>query len=298
VLARPGQDPIDLALRRQPSARVVVADHVVDTERGPFAHVPFVPGVDVLQLRQARQAPLPAALALTLLDQTALALLHARQAGVHHGALEPSSVRLDTDGFVRVLGFRGGSEAEDCHALLEILEALCETDHDALPDALAERAGDWPQTLEGVRERLAGERVDLREHLPDELTPLYPHALAGQIISARREGSGAPSKVQLAAVGAVTLALGLAAGWALAGWGTPGPGASPGEVVVEGAVEVRLDCDPQEHGGPRLGLDAPRTCRVTARMPDGTERVGDLDGPPMGRYLCVGEDGGLTCSEQ
>ena len=296
VLARPAVPEVAVALRRAPDRGVVVEEYVVDTERGPFGHVPWIGGRGLGQIREEHRGPLTREEACTLLFEVVAVLRRALAAGVSHGALEPTAVRVEPSGHLVVLGFRGGSEDGDCRAVAELVETLCETDADGLPEAVEAVLADWPSTLDAVSERLAPHAVaSLAVLVSDGSAVMFPHALAGQVIAARREGGGMPAKVQLAAAGAVTLVLGLFAGWALFGWN-----AAPtvGHVVVEGAAEIQLDCDPQVHGGTLLSLDTPRSCRVTARMPDGTERVGDLDGRATGRYLCVGEDGGLTCSEQ
>lgn len=107
-----------------------------------------------------------------------------------------------------------------------------------------------------------------------------------------------PPKVRVAAVAALTLLLGIGIGVSLGGlpdwFGAP----SAGAVRLPGASSLVVDCDPFERGGDELDLSAELTCRVIAKMMDGSTAEGALDGSLTGRYLCEVGEGGLRCTER
>ena len=110
--------------------------------------------------------------------------------------------------------------------------------------------------------------------------------------------SDPPPKVRVAAIAALTLLLGVGIGVSLPpvpGWFG---GASSPSVAVSGAASLVVDCDPFEHGGEQVDFSQAVTCRVMAKMTDGTTAEGALDGSLTGRYHCDAEDGGLRCTER
>ena len=300
VLGRPADPAVAARVRGLGASALVVEREVVETNRGRWGVTPLVVGADVMQLRESLGAPWPEGAALALARRVVGHLRRLHDAGLGHGALDAGCLRLEPGARVQVLGARGGHESDDVRALVDIIEELVATDAEGVPDRVRALLEAELDDLASLAEALGPARAEDTRALADLAVPaeveVVPHALTGAILAPEGEGGGSPPRVQIAAIGALTLVLGLGAGWALAGWGVAAP--PEPEVVVPGATEVRLDCDPQVQGGERLGIDAPRVCRVIATMQDGTTATGDLDGSPLGRYQCVRGDGGLRCSER
>ncbi len=302
VLGPPGDPEVHAAVRRTASPILVAPREVLDTDRGRWAVVPWVPGLDLVTLREHHPDGVPLDVAIAILLPVVRGLRRLAAEGLGHGAMGPSKVRIGGDGQVRVVGIRGGRPPADGPALRDLLEELLGLDEGlSAPEAARPLLEDWvddPVALEAHLEAhhrpldLAGV---VRPILESTDPALHPHPLAGAELQARAAGDQVPSKVRLAAVSAVTLALGLASGVYVSG--TLLAPATP-VVEVPGATEVVVDCDPFEHGGARLDLTAATTCRVTARDADGRERVGRLDGSLTGRYLCEPDGGELRCTER
>lgn len=261
VLDRPTDATVLARLRSLGGSRFVVPCRIVETARGAFAEVPLVRGRDLDQVREQSQGPLSSEVVSAILREVVRALLQAESAEVHHGALTPSAVRIDVDGRVRLLGARGGRAEQDVRAVHDLVVALAEADDGHLDPRFDADA--WPSDLRGLLAHLDGPDVDLVPLAAGEGFELHAHALAGTVLPEVTPGSVTPPRVQIAAVGAITLALGLGAGWALFGWGQ----GVDAPIAVE---EVGVRCDVE----------------------------GDLDGSLTGRYLCVREPGGLRCTER
>lgn len=262
VLSRPAPAEVSSTLRRLHMSPIVAARRVLTTANGPFGLVDWIPGMDLDEMRAAHGGPMDVDLVCFVLREVVEALQIARSAGHGHGALDASQVRVTPGGAVRILGFRGGDERGDALAVHRLACALAETDDGDLPPRF--EAASWPDQLEPLQALLSGPEVDLAVHVPDRPPQVHRHALAGQVFSERSaSAASAPPKVQIAAVGAITLVLGLGAGWALSGWGAD-------IASGDGSDAVEMEC----------------------AVP------GDLDETAAGRYLCVRTEGGLRCSDR
>lgn len=198
------------------SAMAVTQRRVVQVEQGTWAVVPFVPGLDLVDLRDRHPDGVPEREALTLLADVLWILRRVAEGGQHHGGLGGGSVRIGPDGVVRVLGWRGGTEADDCQALADLYELLCGAEGENMAKLDA-----WPSTLDGVAERLVTGSVSLRAWVGPILdarpATLVDHPLGGVVLAEVDTHGRLPDKVRLAAVGAVTLLLGIAISYFLTG---------------------------------------------------------------------------------
>lgn len=305
VLESPVRADWDRAACRSGCVHLVGSLGRVRSPLGVFDVLPYVPGADLVALREAAGAPLSDTLAASLLEQVAAGLQAAAALGASHGGLEAGRIRVGPAGVVRILPPRRptGPDLDELRDLFEMLVGL----HDGadVTDPVHELVQRWPSDLAGVRDALrslssaqAPGPVDLLVPLLAATeTALHADPAAGTEIPVAASSPARPAmppKARLAAVAAVTLALGVATGWTL----TAASPSSEGRVAVPGASEIRVDCDPAEHAGATVSLAMPRACRVTAAFSDGSTASGDLDGSLTGRYQCEAHEGVLRCTER
>lgn len=272
VLHRPG--PVEVrALAALTSGRVVAEEGEVRVDGVALAVSPYAPGADLDHL------DVPTDVVPWLAVAVLAALRDAAAFGLHHGRLDGSAIRVDRAGAVRVVGWRGGTERGDLDALADLFDAI----------------GVDP----GFRDA-----PSLDVQLPPAPTPtswlatvpdapvLHTHPLVGREIV---DAPPTPPKARLAAVGAVTLALGIAAGAAL----RPVPVVL--SVAVPDAAELVVTCGDTSvrstSGAAAIVGGTPR-CAVHARFRDDRVSDGAVDGTMPASYDCRPHGGDLTCSER
>lgn len=178
-----------------------------------------VPGWD---LHDALEAGLSPGGAQAVLDRAAGVLRAAHAAGLAHGAVRGSALRIGASGEVLWVGWRGGEPSADEAALAELREELELDGARARPDELHT----WLLDAQPV----------LRVH-PHELSELRIPLPAGG------SGPGPTPRQRVASIAALTLVLGLAAGWLLSSEG-------PEPVVLKLHAEAeRCELEVQQGGG-------------------------------------------------
>lgn len=300
VLVRPASIVVGARLRTLGSARLVGDLLITESVAKTYAIQPWVGGLDLYQIRSRSPEGLPEPVALAIMVQVVSALRVAHQSDVGHGALGPESARLDSDGIVRLVGFRGGEPTHDVQGLRDLVIHLLGVDDGASCSAeLGHLLDSWPVELDEVHLRL----MDLLPPGPTSLTAglvppglaptVHPNPLSGQTLDLfAPPRPTAPPKVRVAGIAGLTLLLGLAAGWFMA----PSAGVpAPGQVWVQRATEVRVDCEPFVRAGDTVLLDADTSCRVSGTMPDGARLHGEIDGSLIERYRCLPSTGALRC---
>lgn len=300
VLVRPASIVVGARLRTLGSARLVGDLLITESGARTYAIQPWVGGLDLYQIRSRSPDGLPEPVALAIVAQIVGALRAAHQIDVGHGALGPESARLDSDGVVRLVGFRGGEPHHDVRALREVVIHLLGFDEGASCSAeLQQLLDSWPVELDAVHLRL----MDLLPPGPTSLTvglvppglapTVHPNPLSGQTLDLfAPPRPSAPPKVRVAGIAGLTMLLGLAAGWFMA----PSAGVpASGRVSVHGATEVRVDCEPFVRAGDTVRLDADTSCRVSGTMADGLRLHGEIDGSLIERYRCLPSTGALKC---
>ncbi len=165
------------------AAGVVADEAILELPEGMWAVSRYVPGWDVDAVLAAHPNGIPE----PALTELFVGVQRSLRAG-GHGALSGATVRITPQGDVFVLGFRDG---EDAGVLAELRESW---------------AGPGAGTL-----------VEVMAALSTTPAELIPHPLSGKILSRGEMRSAVPNKVRNAAFAGVTLVLGLAAGWFLAG---------------------------------------------------------------------------------
>lgn len=202
------------------SARVVPEWRTLRSAEGVFALTPWVDGEDVDALLLRHPEGLPHGLACAIAREVARALDEARGPDgerVGHGALRNAVVRV-SDGVVRVLGFRGVSGDDDLPTLAALLDDWLGDADEVLRDGIAAAwtdAGSDPAALAVALSPFACAEVVLPGQ--PSAPALREHALVGREIAEAAAALATPPKVQVAAVAAVTLVLGLVSGLLLAG---------------------------------------------------------------------------------
>lgn len=295
VLADPAPAAVAAAVRALGHPQVVPELFVLRAEARSFGVSPWIGGEDLHDLLARVRGALPGTPALAIIRGVAVVLRELHSAGLAHGRLRPSTIRLAVSGVPYLVGSRGGDPADDLAALRSVLEHLVGADERSPTGAAQQVLERWASS--------AGALITLIDEVASfdpvrELLALAPltgqpriidHPLTGRVFGGSAPPK-APPKVRVALIAGLTLALGVGSGWFLAA----APPRAP-ELVVPGATEVRLDCDPLVRTGPRLPLDLSAVCRVTAAFEGRPAAEGDLQGPLSGRYACIPNDGVLEC---
>ncbi|MFK7930200.1 MAG: hypothetical protein AB8H79_18575 [Myxococcota bacterium] len=218
VLGRSLPRPAQAVASGLGSALVVPQPVVLVGDHGTWGVTPYIPGLDLVAVRDRFPEGVPVEIAKAILRDVAWVSSALGEAGAFHGDLSAGSVRIGVDGVVRVLGVRGGDEALDCRAIGELAEGLCTGDGDVNPEVECFLA-EWPAATPQLLERLAGSEVDLRAALGDALvdasSSVHEHSLTGQVLGEAAPRGGMPDKVRLAVVGAIMLVFGWVAAWSM-----------------------------------------------------------------------------------
>lgn len=213
VLHRPGPAE-SWPLARVVSPHIVVEEGRIVTPQGRFAVSPFMGGTDLDALLERGLPPRARA---ELLAQAVRGLKAAHAVGVSHGALSGANIRVDPSGTVRLLGFRGQGD-DDLAELWELIRP-----EDEASEALEPLFASMPPSLDEALRRvealipsLDGASLAEIAEDPAELV-LLAHPLAGAELQEAPPPQPMPAKVRVAATAALTLLLGLLAGFLLGG---------------------------------------------------------------------------------
>jgi hypothetical protein len=241
----------------------------------PWWVCPWVGGRDLSEWIANFDGEIPQAAWDDVVRRIVHAVTALHEAGLGHGRLRPSNVRISADGSVTLVGVRGGEIDRDLEDLTDLLLELS-GDVEARQRAVRPIIDRWPQPR----------ALSAASTEADRDGAVWPHQWAGRTIDA------APPrlpKVQVASIGSVMLILGLLSGgfWAHR--------TQPESTLADAWRSFELRCDDSETSPPidvRTGV-----CRVTAHLVDGTIVQSALDAPSRGRYVCRVTHGALRCDE-
>lgn len=280
VLTRPVSGELAGNLLNIPDDVVVLPRRTIQTERGTFGVERFVRGCDLAELAQEMRGEH----VLAVIRGVLAALDHLHRLGVGHGGLEASAIRVTPAGHVVLVAVSGGMPEDDFMALDECFLDLELNDH--LQGSFCDPA--WRKSRRTHPSPAVAWQSEGSE-MPDPRVGKHP--LSGEGLSERVSDQGVPSKVQLAAVGALTLCLGIAFGWYL----FRAPPERVPTVEVPGASSVSVNCPPAM---PRPVAGQIPGCVVTASFPDGSTQRAPLGSSTSGAYRCTMPAGRLQCVEQ